>query len=185
MAWIRVIEPSSALEPLKGIYDRIAGARGKIANIMAVHSLRPRAMERHLDLYRSLLFGRSGLSREEKEMIAVVVSAANGCEYCVRHHAEALFHYRKDRTWIEALIREYSQVDLSDRVHRILDYSIRLTRTPRSLGSADIDGLREAGLSDSDVLEINMVASYFNFVNRIALGLGVEFTPDEVEGYDY
>lgn len=185
MAWIRVVGPEMADGPLSAVYDKILGARGKLSNIMAVHSLKPRAMERHLGLYLSIMFGRSGLERAEKESIAVVVSAANGCHYCVRHHAEALLHFRHDRDWVDSLARDYRDTDLTERLRAMLDYAVHLTRSPAAMNEGHVNGLREAGLTDSDILEVNLVTSYFNFVNRIAMGLGVEFTPEELQGYDY
>jgi uncharacterized peroxidase-related enzyme len=90
MSWIRIIHEDEAEGKLAEAYARIAERRGKVANIMRVQSLAPDAMEAHMELYMHLLFGRGGLSRAEREMIAVVVSIANGCEYCSLHHAVAL-----------------------------------------------------------------------------------------------
>lgn len=79
-AWIRIVAPGDAEGELAETYRRI-GARNGVANIIGVHSLHPRAMEDHLRLYRTLMFGASPLSRLEREAMAVVVSAANDCFY--------------------------------------------------------------------------------------------------------
>jgi alkylhydroperoxidase family enzyme len=81
MAWIRVIDEPDADGELREAYGRVASARGRVANILKVHSLSPGAMTGHLGLYRHLMFGRSDLSRRERETIAVAVSAANACHY--------------------------------------------------------------------------------------------------------
>lgn len=81
MAWIKVIDEADATEELTGAYRRVAAARGRVANILKVHSVSPEAMTAHLDLYRRLMFGPSELSRREREAIAVAVSAANACHY--------------------------------------------------------------------------------------------------------
>lgn len=81
MSWIRVIDEPDASADLRAAYGRVAGARGTIANILKVHSLAPETMIRHLDLYRQVMFGRSELSRVEREEIAVAVSTANACDY--------------------------------------------------------------------------------------------------------
>ena len=96
MSWIEEIEVEEADGKLAQMYADLIKARGKISNILKVHSLNPEAMANHLDLYMTLMFGRSGLSRLEREAIAVVVSANNECEYCVNHHTEALRHYIDD-----------------------------------------------------------------------------------------
>ena len=87
MAWIRVVDETGASDELRKIYQQIRGSRGKISNILSVHSLHPSALQAHMDLYMAIMFGPSGLSREEREMIAVVVSSADQCPYCIQHHA--------------------------------------------------------------------------------------------------
>lgn len=81
MAWIKVISPTEATGELAEQYGRIRDASGRVANILAVHSLNPAALRAHYDLYRTLMFGPSELSRAQREMIAVVVSSTNGCHY--------------------------------------------------------------------------------------------------------
>lgn len=184
-AWIETIDEDDATGELRAIYDEIIETRGKVANILKVHSLNPPALRAHLRLYEQLLFGRSNLRRAEREALATVVSAANDCAYCVRHHAEALRAYWRDPARVEALIDNYRAVEMPDRLRTMLDYGIKLTRDPAAVTEADVQALRDAGFSDRDVLDINLVTSYFNFVNRIADGLGVSFTEAEATGYEY
>lgn len=183
MSWISVVDESDASGELKEFYDGIKGARGKLSNIMKVQSLNPSAMKNHLDLYMTIMFGRSGLKREERELIATVVSIENKCEYCTSHHAEALKNYWKDEEKVKTLVEDPTSLDLPERKRRMVDYAVKLTKSPGSVGQEDINILRKAGFSDEDILNINLTTSYFNFVNRIALGLGVEFTGEEMRGY--
>jgi len=170
---------------LKEIYEKIEKERGKVSNIMRVHSLNPIAMEKHMDFYLAIMFSCSGLKREEKELIAVAVSIANKCQYCINHHAEALNHYWKDDKKIQNLIKNFKMPDLPERAKRMLEYVTKLTKKPDEINESDIHGLRKVGFSDEDILNINLITSYFNFVNRVVLGLGVEFTEDEIKGYRY
>lgn len=80
-AWIRIIPPAEADGTLAEAYAEIAGRSGSVANILGCQSLHPEALRDHYALYRTLMFGRGALSRVERESIAVVVSAANGCRY--------------------------------------------------------------------------------------------------------
>jgi len=185
MAWIRVMEDSEADERLRAVYERVATARGKVANILKVQSLRPEAMEGHIDLYRSIMFAPSNISRAEREMIAVAVSSANRCAYCVAHHAEALRHYWREPGRVEALIENGDVEDLPPRARAMLRYAVKLTRAPSEMTEADVEALREAGLSDTAILDVAQVVAYFNFVNRMAVGLGVEFSEEELRGYEY
>jgi uncharacterized peroxidase-related enzyme len=138
-------------------------------------------MERHLGLYTHLMFGTSGLSRADRESIAVVVSAANNCSYCVNHHAEALSHYERDNSRLRRLVSDFQFLDQPDKKARMLSYALKLTTSPSQVSEQDIEELREVGYSDRDILDINLVSAYFNFVNRIALGLGVNYSEDESE----
>jgi len=185
MAWIRVIDEAEAQGRLKECYEEIKKARGKVANIMKVHSLNPDAMLAHLNLYKVLMFGASGLSRRQRELLATVVSALNGCAYCMRHHAEALRAYVKDEDFVAQVQQDYTQAPLDAQDRAMLDYARQLTQAPANLTRNDVAKLQHAGFSDDEILSINLITSYFSFVNRVALGLGVEFSEDEARGYRY
>ncbi|MFO8133128.1 MAG: peroxidase-related enzyme [Thermoplasmatota archaeon] len=185
MSWIETIDDEDATGELKESYDRARDRRGKLSNIMRVQSLNPEALQAHLDLYMSVMFGPSGLSRMERELIALAVSAANGCPYCVRHHAEALQHYWDDEGRVQRFVDDPAAVDLSERRRCMVEYARALTLQPSEICEDAVTRMREQGLSDEDILTVNLVVSYFNFVNRIALGLGVEFTEEEASGYRY
>ncbi len=76
-----MIDEEKATEKLKNVYESIAGKGRKMAHVLKVQSLNPEAMEAHYQFYRSIMFGKSNLSRAQREMIATVVSARNGCLY--------------------------------------------------------------------------------------------------------
>lgn len=183
MAWIEEIGENDASGELRVVYDELLKSRGKLANILKVHSLNPGSLKTHVDLYMHLMFGQSGLSRKEREAIAVVVSANNECAYCVNHHYEPLTRYEKDPKVLETVRQAQNLGELDDRFAAMLKHAAKLTREPHQIGEADLDELREQGLSDRDILDITLVTAYFNFVNRIALGLGVGYSDEEVAGY--
>lgn len=185
IAWIDVIDEPDADGELAGTYRDIAGRRGKVANVMKVHSLHPKALRAHLDLYTTLMFGRATLSRSQRELIGVVVSAANDCAYCVEHHAQALNHYWKDRDRVDRLARDVRAADLTPAEVAMARHAIDLTRAPASSTAEDVQALRDAGLDDRAILEVNLVVGYFNFVNRVVLGLGVRDDAEDAAGYHY
>jgi uncharacterized peroxidase-related enzyme len=134
----------------------------------------------------SIMFSKSPLSRAQREMMAVVVSAANECEYCQLHHGEALNHYWKDQNRVDQLRSNYNRADLSNVDKRLCQLARELTLNPESINeSTHIDPLKNMGLSDRAILDAVLVISYFNFVNRIVQGLGVEADEEEVQGYKY
>lgn len=138
-----------------------------------------------MDLYLSVMFSRSGVSRPDREMIAAVVSRANACPYCVNHHEEALRFYWKDNDRVRAVVREGDYTSLDSKQLAMLNYAVRLTRNPDDVRQTDVESLRDAELTDRDILDVNLIVSYFNFVNRVALGLGVTFDADEMTGFKY
>ena len=183
MAWIEEVELDDAEGKLRELYADLVEKRGKVSNILKVHSLNPDAMGNHLDLYMTLMFGKSGLSRAEREAIAVVVSATNDCAYCVNHHAEALRRYVKDDEALEMLMSADGLETLEPRLSNIVRHAEKLTSAPEAMTESDLGELRAVGLTDRDILDVSLIVAYFNFVNRIALGLGVSFSAEEMSGY--
>ncbi len=183
MSWIEEIEVNEADEKLAEIYATLIKQRGKVSNILKVHSLNPDALSKHLDLYMALMFGNSGLSRAEREAVAVVVSATNDCQYCVSHHAESLSHFIDDGQTLEMLKNGDGLETLEPRLSNIVRHAEKLTSAPGAMTESDLVELVAVGLTDKDVLDLTLIVAYFNFVNRIALGLGVTFSDDELEGY--
>ncbi|OLS24911.1 MAG: hypothetical protein HeimC3_17870 [Candidatus Heimdallarchaeota archaeon LC_3] len=186
MPWIKTIDESEAMESLKDIYNDLERKRGKVANILKIHSLLPKTMETHMALYLSVMFNQSKISREDRELLAIIVSMTNQCQYCIFHHAKALNNYWKNKERIKNLLDHgYKNVRLSQRQLQQLNYAEKLTLSPHQITEEDIMKLKNIGLSDEEILQINLVVSYFNFVNRIVLGLNVEFSEEEISGYKY
>lgn len=185
MPFIDVIQPDEADGELKEVYQDLIDKRGKLAEVHKIQSLNPESITRHMDLYMTLLFGKSPLKRYQREMIAVVVSAANECKYCQLHHGEALNHYWKDEKKITNLRENYKDMNLSDADKILCDLAWDLTETPSEITQPKIQKLKDAGFSDRAILDATLIISYFNFVNRIVMGLGVESDPEEVGGYKY
>jgi len=183
MSWIDEVGVSEAKGRLAEIYQELIEKRGKVSNILKVHSLNPDAMGNHLDLYMTIMFGKSGLSRAEREAIGVVVSAENDCAYCVNHHVEALKRYIKDDETLTMLMTADGLETLEPRLSNIVRHAEKLTSAPGAMTESDLGELRAVGLTENDILDITLITAYFNFVNRIASGLGVGFTPEELAGY--
>ena len=186
MAYINIIEPENASGALRSIYEELERKRGKLAQIHKIQSLNPDTITTHMDLYMSIMFSKSPLSRAQREMMAVVVSAQNGCGYCIGHHGEALNHYWKDADKVARLARDFTLVELENVDVHLCKLAKVLTISPQKVEEKkDITPLKKDGLSDRAILDAVLVISYFNFVNRIVLGLGVETDEEEVRGYKY
>lgn len=163
MAWIRSIAPADAGPELRAIYERIAGARGGVADIHRVQSLNPKALAAHFELYKAIMFQPSPLSRVQREQLAVVVSEANGCQYCIAHHSAALAALSSDPAPLDA---------------RVVEWARRLARSPEQSSELDVHALREAGLDDRAILDAILTVAYFSYVNRLVLATGLRVEPD-------
>ena len=185
MPFIEVVDEADAQGRLREIYDSIIDSRGKLADVHRIQSLNPESITAHMDLYMAVMFGRSPLSRAQREMMAVVVSRANDCQYCQVHHCRALLHHWKDEERVEGLRADWESADLDSPDRELCRYAWSLSLDPgRAVEDRYAPRLRAAGLSDRAILDATLVVSYFNFVNRMVTGLGVELEEDP-GGYRY
>ena len=194
MAYIEVINEDNAEGHLKEVYDNLIEQRGQLAEIHKIQSLNPESIVNHMDLYMTLLYGKSPLKRWQREMIAVVVSASNNCDYCQLHHGQALNHYWKDENRVLKLRGCYNtfvtskinEIDLSPKDIQFCTYAAVLTKSPNEIDEdKHIAELKKCGATDREILDAAMITAYFNFVNRMVLGLGVHIEKDKGAGYNY
>ena len=176
MSWIKIIGLEEASGRLRTVYRRVAGPNGRVDNILAVHSLRPHTLEAHMAFYKNVLHHSANrLPPDFLEMIGVYVSVLNGCDYHVDHHAAGLAHLTDDAH--ASQVRDaLASGDLSrfdDREIAALRYAERLTRAPAEVDESLVSAMREAGMDDGEILEVNQVAAYFAYANRTVQGLGV------------
>ncbi len=174
MTYIEQVPYDEATGLLARLYERYARPDGELDHIIRVHSLNPRSMEGHVRYYGHIVKGPSPLSRAQREMIAVAVSAANDCHYCVNHHGASLREIAGDAALPRALARNPDDAELEPVDRAVVDHALKMTREVGSLEEDDVGALRTAGLSDEAILDVCQVAAYFNYVNRMALALGVE-----------
>jgi len=183
MTWIRTIPYDQSRGKLRELYDRIKGPGNNVDNIMLAHSLRPHTMEGHMSLYKYVLHHpRNELPKWYLETVGVYVSLLNACGYCVEHHYTGLLRLLKDDER-GAAIRAALEADAPGDVFKGWQlaghgYVEKLTRAPASVTTEDMQALRDAGLDDGKILEINQVASYFAYANRMVLGLGIDTDGD-------
>jgi len=171
-SWLRVPPEEDAPTEVKALFEKANEKLGFLPNVLRVYALRPRHLELWNTFYDELMRGESGLTREQREMIAVVVSTANRCHYCMVSHSAFLRKLTGDSLLVEQLRTNYAYADVEPRERAMLDFAVKLTERSSSCTEVDVDALREAGWSDEDVMDIAEVAAMFNFTNRLASGLG-------------
>lgn len=185
MPYIETIRYEDSTGELRQIYDSLIKARGKLAEVHQIQSLNPAALMAHMDFYKAVMFARSPLKRYQREMLAVVVSAANQCQYCIAHHTEALLFYWKDTDRAARLLSDRANAGLTTLDLALCQYAEALTLSPGEMSSRHIENLRAQGLDDRAILDASQVIAYFNFVNRLVLGLGLATEEEESKGYHY
>ena len=171
-AWLRVPREDEAPPGVVELFDKASERLGFIPNVLRVYALRPRHLELWNAFYDDLMRGESGLTKPQREMIAVVVSTVNRCHYCMVSHGAALRKLTGDPVLVEQLRTNYKYAELEARELAMLDFAVKVTEQSASCTEEDVEALREAGWSDEDIMDITQVAAMFNFTNRLASGLG-------------
>jgi uncharacterized peroxidase-related enzyme len=141
---------------------------GFVPNVLAAYSHDMAKLEAFAAFYNDLMLAASGLSKLEREMIAVVVSAENRCFYCLAAHGAAVRQLSGKPDLGDMLAMNYRAAALTRRERAMLDFSMLLTKASATVEEADRERLREAGFSDRDIWDIAAVASFYNMSNRMA-----------------
>jgi uncharacterized peroxidase-related enzyme len=150
---------------------------GFVPNVLAAYSFSEPKLRAFIGMYNDLMLEDSGLSKLEREMIAVVVSAANRCYYCLTAHGQAVREISGDPALGELLVMNYRVANLTKRQRAMLDFAHKISVTPAEIGAADRATLRRAGFSARDIWDIAAVAAFFNMTNRFATA--VDMMPNE------
>jgi uncharacterized peroxidase-related enzyme len=179
-SWIRSVAPEGAREPLAALYARIRerSSRGRVSNVWQSAGLDPRGLEAMFAHYRALMDDPAPLTAAQAELIALIVSATNGCGYCVAHHGPRLAATLGDEALARSVALDYREANLSARDRVLLDHAVALTCEPGERRRDDIERLREYGLDDDAILKATEIAAFYGLVNRIVSTLGVTLEPD-------
>jgi uncharacterized peroxidase-related enzyme len=178
LTWIRVPEEAELPDDVLELWQAPLEKLGFVPNVLRLYALRPSHLVAWNEHYEELMKGDSGLTKAEREMIAVVVSVANKCEYCIAAHSAALRKLTKDAPLADAIAEDHTAAPIEPKTKTMLDYAVKLTRQPEAMAEADVRALRDAGWRDEDVMDIAEVTGMFNFSNRMASGLGWAPNPE-------
>jgi len=154
-------------------FGKCAEKLGLVPNVLRAYTGHPEKFRTFTAFYNLLMLDEetTRLSKLEREMIAVVVSSANRCYYCLVAHGEAVRELSGDPQLGEMMVMNYRVAELDARTRAMLDFAWKLTLNPHDIGEADRDGLRSHGFSNDDIFDICDVVAFFNYSNRMAHGL--------------
>ncbi|MDA9806342.1 peroxidase-related enzyme [Alphaproteobacteria bacterium] len=155
---------------LKIVEDKI----GFIPNVLAAFAKFPKQFEGFTKLYNSLMLGESGLTKLEREMIAVTVSSENHCFYCLVAHGSAVRELSNDPQLGERIAANFRSAELPRRQEELLSFAKKLTKDPSEIGEQERKKLRDVGYTDRDIWDISAIVGFFNMTNRLASAIEME-----------
>jgi len=179
-AWVKVPDESELPQEVRALFEKFREKTGFVPNVARNFALTPEHFLRWFRYYDFLMRNeeQSHLSRREREMIAVVVSAANACEYCLASHSAYLREITGDPVLPDVLAANYRRARLTAREQALLEFAYQITVDSATMSPADVQRLRSLGYSDEAIFEAAQVAAMFNFTNRLANAMG--WVPNEV-----
>ena len=151
---------------------------GLLPNVLAAYAFNIDKLNAFTSMYNDLMLGESHLSKLEREMIAVVVSAVNRCYYCLVAHGAAVREYSENPELGEMLVMNHRVCELNPRQRAMVDFAEKVTIESHKITEGDRELLREVGFSDRDIWDIIAVAGFFNMTNRVASASGMMPNPE-------
>ena len=155
----------------KAYFAKCEEKLGLVPNVLKAYAFDEKKLRAFTDTYNDLMLGESGLSKLEREMIAVVVSSVNHCYYCLTAHGAAVRQLSGDPSLGEMMVMNCRAANLSARQTAMLEFAVKLTEEPAKIVEADRAALRQAGFSDRDIWNIASTAAFFNMSNRVAAAI--------------
>ena len=187
-AWIKMVADEDATPEQKEVLDLARTPHGTVDNVMRVHSLRPNTMRGHIILYRAALHDDANtIPMWFQETVSSYVSILNNCEYSLANHWKNAVHLMRDdrnpHNIETALKNRKPHEAFSGAELAMLQYTEKLTLYPSEMIEEDVLDLKKENIDDGQILELNQIVGYFNYVNRLLNGLGVTTSGDTVGFY--
>ncbi|MCZ7677153.1 MAG: peroxidase-related enzyme [Roseovarius sp.] len=171
-----------AAEPLppqtRKYFDLCEEKLGMVPNVLRAYAFDTAKLDAFTAMYNDLMLGPSGLSRLEREMIAVVVSSINRCWYCQVAHGAAVRQLSGRPELGEAMVMNWRMADLDPRQRAMLGFAEKVTKSSAEVEEADRQALRDAGFSDRDIWDIASTVGFFSMSNRVASATGMRPNPE-------
>jgi uncharacterized peroxidase-related enzyme len=163
---------------MEGYFDKCQEKLGFVPNVLAAYAFDNAKLEPFVAMYNDLMLAPSGLSKLEREMIAVAVSSHNKCYYCLVAHGAAVRALSGDPALGELMVMNYRAARLPKRHRAMLDFAVKLTAEPWAVEGEDREALRKAGFTERDIWDIAAVAGFYNMSNRVAIATDMRPNPE-------
>lgn len=153
---------------IEAYFEKCREKLGMIPNVLSAYAFDPAKLSAFIAMHDDLMRAPSGLTKLEREMIAVVVSSVNRCFYCLTAHGAAVRQMSGDPVLGERLVMNWRTAPLDARQNAMLSFAEKVTISSAAIEEADRQALRDTGFTDRDIWDIASVAGFFNMTNRIA-----------------
>jgi uncharacterized peroxidase-related enzyme len=173
ISWFPVPGEDELPDNLRGLFNKAREKLGFVPNVFRTYSFRPERLSAWFAHYKQLHEPTANLSAAEREMIAVAVSMANGCLYCLVSHGAALREALGDPIQADRITLDYKRAGLDAKMEAVLDFAVMLTEDPHASESADLAYLQTFGLTLEEVWDVIEIAAMYNFTNRMASATGM------------
>lgn len=161
-------------DQVKNYLEIVQQKLGFIPNVLAAFAKFPKQFEGFTKLYNALMLGESGLTKLEREMIAVTVSSENHCFYCLVAHGSAVRELSSDPQLGERIAANFRSAELPKKQEELLNFTKKLTKDPSEICENDRKKLRDVGYTDRDIWDISAIVGLFNMTNRLASATEME-----------
>ena len=161
-------------DQVKNYLEIVQQKLGFIPNVLAAFAKFPKQFEGFTKLYNALMLGESGLTKLEREMIAVTVSSENHCFYCLVAHGSAVRELSNDPQLGERIAANFRSAELPKKQEELLNFTKKLTKDPSEISENDRKKLRDVGYTDRDIWDISAIVGLFNMTNRLASATEME-----------
>ncbi len=151
---------------------------GMVPNVLQAYAFDIEKLNAFTAMYNDIMFCESGLSKLEREMIAVAVSSINKCFYCMTAHGAAVRQLSGDPVLGELMVMNYKAADLDPRQRAMLDFAEKITKESSAIDEVDRQILRDVGFNDRDIFDISSVAAFYNMTNRVASAIDMRPNPE-------
>src|SRR5215510_1966800 len=173
ISWFPVPAEDELPENLRGLFAKARKRLGFVPNVFRVYSFRPERLSTWFAHFRQLHEPTANLNAAEREMIAVAVSMANGCLYCLVAHGAALREAIGDPIVADRITLDYKRAGLDPKMEAVLDFAVKITRHPLDCDQEDLENLKSLGLTEQEVWDVIEIAAMYNFTNRMASATGM------------
>jgi len=178
ISYFPIAERQHCSEALQQLCTALESTLGFVPNVIRAFAWREPRFWKWWEHRNDLMAPSAGLSKAEREMIAVVVSAANDCLYCMTSHGYAVRVLLGDPVTAERLLLDYHRAGLDARTLAMLDYAVQITTRPATCSLADVERLRQHGFRDADIWDMAEIAAMYNYTNRLASATGMLPNPE-------